>query len=239
MPLQQRSSGIDRERLAKATFLHQVKEKHKFHTSHAVLLISVGQPVHEGERLRAVIQLINKNFKSCDIAVCDVLQRHSMQITKDIDEEQAYKECLSEGRKWLERNQEYIKELQIEHNILTWEEFLLRKDFQTHIKDILDEYSNNINFKDAMQNSINDYVSRLDKRVKALDTQKAIDCCFNYLAEESAIIMKMWQERAYDYIVYPGNIPKVLEAARDKFVVFENIDLLKWVTVYVRSRSSK
>lgn len=237
MPLQQRSSSI--ENLAKATFLHQVEEKHKFHHSHAVLLISVGQPVHEGNKLRAVIELVNKNFKSCDIAVCDVLQRYSTKIIHGISEEQAYQKCLDEGKQWVARNQDSIQQLQIDHKILHWEEYLSRKDFQMHKEDILSAYNNNAEFKTAMHHSIDEYVARREKKIESLDKQMAIDSCFQYLAEESAIIMKMWQDLGYNYIIYPGEIPQALKEARAIFIGNVNKDLLKWVTVYIRSRPNK
>ncbi|MFN7097309.1 MAG: hypothetical protein ACK4PR_07100, partial [Gammaproteobacteria bacterium] len=46
--------------------------------AHGLLLVSVGQEAHEDARFDSTIQLINRSFGSCSIALYDSLQRHTM-----------------------------------------------------------------------------------------------------------------------------------------------------------------
>lgn len=224
---------------AKAVFLYQTEEKANFPGSHAVLLISVGQDVHEGSKLSAVIDLINRNFKSCDIAACDVLQRHSMQITDLSPIEDIYKKSSIAGSDWIARNNKHLQQLIIPNKIFSWEEYLLRPDFLIYRENIIIAYNEDSLFKQAMNETIDDFINRYERRFISFDKERAFNCCFNYLVEECAILMLMWQKSGYNYIIYPGNMPKTLSATRDKFVAPVNPHLLKWVTVYVRNKIRK
>lgn len=221
---------------AKATFLYQAQERSNFPLARTVLLVSVGQEVHEGKKLGATLELVSKNFKSCDVIVCDVLQRHTMQISDFSPAKIVYEKSKLAGKYWIERNLEHLQRLKIPYRIFFWEEFLSRSAFSVFREKIMLAYQGDATFKTAMDDTINDFVTRYERRLLEIDRERAFTCCLNYLIEESAIIMLMWQAQQYHYIVYPGKMPKVLGAARNKFVLPNNPDILKWVTVYVRSR---
>lgn len=232
MPLE----NIDLHKKAKATFLYQTEEKRNFPYSKAVLLISVGQPNHEGARLEATIKLINDNFQSCDVAVCDTLQRHTMQMGGLSSLEEAYINSIIEGKKWVERNKKHLMSLKILKEIFFWDKYLTSDDF-LHCKDkIIDAYQNNESFKSAMHITIEEFVKRYERRSTGINREKLQEYCFNYLTEECAVMMLMWPKCEYNYIIYPGNMPKVLAAARNKFVVPYHPNLLKWTQIYIRSK---
>ncbi|OJX10430.1 MAG: hypothetical protein BGO77_02325 [Caedibacter sp. 37-49] len=221
---------------AKATFLYQTEEKSNFPHSKAVLLISVGQANHEGARLEATIKLINDNFQSCDVAVCDTLQRHTIQMSELSSPEEAYTKSMIEGKQWVKRNKKHLMLLNVPNEIFFWDKYLKSKDF-LHCKDkIVHAYQNDEIFKSSMHVTIEEFVRRYERRSTGVNREKLEEYCFNYLTEECAIMMLMWPKCEYNYIIYPGNMPKVLATARDKFVFPYNPNLLKWTQVYIRSK---
>lgn len=224
---------------AKATFLHQTQEKHKFNNSNALLLVSIGQMIYEGPKLSAVIKLVSENFLTCDIAVCDVLQRHTMQISDFSTQESIYEKSKLIGENWIDRNNESLKSLKIPGVIFRWEKYLLNQDFSVLKEQVIAAYKQNESFKQAMDDTIEEFIKRYQRRLIVIDKERAFNCCFNYLVEETTIIMLMLKDCEYHYIVHPGEMPKILHAAREKFVVPYNSELLKWATIYVRSRTNK
>ena len=85
-----------------------------FKNSACVLTISVGQKNHESHKLHAAIDAVNKSFNSCIIMLCDTLQRHTLKIQSDKDENQLYGESLIAGDDWLTRNNLFLSKLTIE-----------------------------------------------------------------------------------------------------------------------------
>lgn len=224
---------------AKATFLHQTQERHKFINSNALLLISIGQMIYEGPKLAAVIKLVSENFLTCDIAVCDVLQRHTMQINDFSSIENIYEKSKLLGESWINRNQESLNSLKIPGVTFRWEKYLLNQDFSILKEQVIAAYKQEESFKQAMNDTIGEFIKRYERRLITIDKERAFNCCFNYLVEESTIIMLMLKECRYNYIVHPGEMPKILHAAREKFVVPYDSELLKWATIYVRSRTNR
>ena len=70
------------------------------------LLISVGQPYHEGGKLKAVVEWINRNpsIREVHVSVNDFLQRHNL-IAAGVAEGRAGEIALAEGALWIARNQ--------------------------------------------------------------------------------------------------------------------------------------
>lgn len=48
-----------------------------------LITISVGQIVHEGEKFKAVLELVNNSFKKCTIAVCDTLNIYKYRLEQN------------------------------------------------------------------------------------------------------------------------------------------------------------
>lgn len=231
------SQTIDSKQGAKVTFIRAQQEKMYLRDSKAVLLISIGRPAHEGVKFAATIDMINKTFAACDIAVCDSLQRHTMRMYEDLPKEELYKKSNQEGEKWIERNNVSLKSIKITHEIFRWDKYLLNNHFNKY-KAIIDlAYKENSKFAAAIHETIDEFIERPSHPQHLIDKEKAIESCREYLIEECAIIMLMWISRGYNYIVYPGEINKALAAARSNFVKPVSSNLLKWLGVYVRTRS--
>jgi len=223
---------------AKVTFLRAQQEKIYLPGSRAVLLISVGQPVHEGAKLAATIDMVNRTFSSCDVAVCDSLQRHTIGMHEYLPKETLYINANIEGEKWIKRNDASLKAIKIPHEIFRWDKYLLDNNFNRHLEAINLAYKKSNDFASAIHKTIDEFVARHERHFTIDNKEEAINCCFNYLVEECAIIMLMWPCRKYNYIVYPGEINKALEVARCQFVAPIYSNLLKWLGVYVRTRNS-
>ncbi len=79
------------------------EQKEQFKNMQCMLLISVGQESHEGERFEKTIDLINSSFESCTILLYDSLQRYSMSLnsTRNFTEFLYLKLCsISSEKVW-------------------------------------------------------------------------------------------------------------------------------------------
>ena len=61
-----------------------IAQKKKFKDSCCLITISVGNGQHEALKFKSTLELVNKTFKSCIIAVCDTLQRYTYAITRPL-----------------------------------------------------------------------------------------------------------------------------------------------------------
>ena len=101
------------------------QQKKEFKDAKCVLLISVGQQYHEGEKFNSSIKLVNKHFSFCNILVGDTLQRHTLRINHpDISVSDSYYLAKNSGEMWIERNMQYISTLTIPHKISRWDEWI-------------------------------------------------------------------------------------------------------------------
>lgn len=209
-------------------------EKNQFHHSHCCLAISVGQPYHEGERLRAAIDYINENFAQCTIALGDTLQRHN--IEPSLAETETYQLALKAGDDWLERNTHYIQALTIPYKIDRWDTWLNTADYRASHALVYAAYENDSNFRAGFHKTIDQFVNRLRNR-NDLNEQKLREVAQNSLAfllEESTIIMLLWQREGYNYIAYPGAMIDALAVTYKKFVAPYQDHLVKWLPLDFR-----
>jgi hypothetical protein len=223
-----------------ARLICDAQKKKDFSTSSAVILVSVGQRPHETEKFESTINIINNTFKSCAIAVCDSLQRHSLQLGTYYSDEEMYDISNQLGLEWISRNQHYIDRLTIPYTIFRWDDWLKRPDYLIYRQKIMDIYHSDPDFANAMHSTITNFVTRFQKRQKnKLDEEIIKKASFNYLVEECAIIMIMWQEKNYDFIVYPSESLEVMAATHAKFVLDEGLNLLNWVVIKLKKKIIK
>lgn len=190
--------------IVKASFSFcPTNDRKKFPQSHAMLLVSVGQPYHENEKLLATIKLVNRSFSKCTVVVADTLQRYNL-LPEVTSAEEAYKLSKNHGDAWLKRNQFSLSQLTIPHNFIRWDEWLAHPDYKTQSNCIDKLLESNPLFKEAIIDSIGEYLERIQKR----DKGQIIDCtaiytnCLEYLKEECAV-MCLWPEAGYHFEVYP------------------------------------
>ena len=190
----------------------------------SILLISVGQPYHESQYLQAQINLINEsNFSSCDIVVADTLQRHNYIPRYGIDI--ANKLSSDNGASWINRNNLIIEKLNIKHNIITWDFWLKHRLYEANKKEIDISYLTDLSYQASINNTVNNFLLRTGKRIENVEVNVKLNMeisdfnsCLEYVKEECAIIMPMWAELDYDFIIYPKVMTEAMQASYEKFV---------------------
>lgn len=222
-------------RKVKAYFKHAEEEKPFFKDSNAVLLISVGQPIHEGEKLRATLETINNNFKECDICVADTLQKYNYE---NYNEQKGDVEdfAAQRGAEWIERNKNFIQFLTIPHKIWRWDDFLEVPIFQQAREVLLDVYYNDESFKKDIDFTIEEYIFRCKKRNPETNVEQIYENSLEYLIEECTVYYMLWgkmKEHQYRYIIYPNVISKALKVCYEKLALSNYPNLYKWVHIKV------
>ncbi len=222
---------------AKLSYCQDKAVVQAFSQSSCVILISVGQLPHESKKLEATLKVINDNFASCAVAVCDSLQRHSLQLGTNLSDMEAYNLSNKLGEEWIERNKIALESISISYDVFRWDEWLNKEDYQKYQDIIQDSYANDLEFKSAMDITVENFTSRFQKRQQIpLDVQTIKSASLKYLIEECAIIMLMWQSRKYNYIIYPGTILPVLDKTHKKFVLPNHANLLNWIKVDFKTK---
>lgn len=201
----------DSNKLVKASFKHFDKELLTPETSHCILPISVGQPYHEGKKMEATLELVNKTFKKCTILVCDTLQRYSHFMTssgKTFEEITEF--SRNEGDKWIKRNKKYIKNLTIPCEIQRWDDWLNHKECEKYKQYIEALYNEDKQYRNSVNNSVSAYVERLNRRVMNIQYD-ASHLSMQYLKEEFAVIAFVMKNEQYNFYAYPTNIDSIKE----------------------------
>lgn len=194
-----------------------------------ILLVSVGQPYHEAEKLLATIQLINRSeFSQCTIAIADTLQRHNFP---DKSAEEAYRYSLLTGDEWLKRNDEAISQLKPAVEILRWDAVLKDPHYPSLKQQIEFSYQTNSIYRNAIEETIGLFLNRVKKRNEAVDLESLGNHCREYLLEECPIIMPLWAAQGYDFIIYPKPLTTAMAATRELFVTPYYADKTKWLSL--------
>lgn len=184
-----------------------------------IMTISVNQEYHEGEKLRAVLHSVNKQFKSCTIAVCDTLQRRSIEMLKNVSAEESYRIALQDGDEWIARHKEIIEqELQIPYQIIRWDHWLNNAKFTENSKKVNNLFASSNNYKMLVKDTVDKFWSRQEARNNNFSrSEKAITNSIEYILEESACMLQ-WLEEGYHYDIYP---PVRSEALSMAFTILE------------------
>ena len=208
------------DRIIKASFRgNNPEERKEFRQSTCLMPISVGQAIHEGNKFKAVIKLINSSFKHCTILVDDSVQRHTMGITNKLDNDSLYKLANAEGESWLARNKLSYDELTIPYDILRWDHWLHNKNFANSHELVKYQYYENSVYKAAIDANIDEFLSRHLKNFQhiKIDMQRAYRLCLDYLLEECAV-MCLWVDGAYDFEVYPSGRNLAMAATYEQLI---------------------
>jgi tRNA-dependent cyclodipeptide synthase len=212
-------------------------EKQKFADSHVVLLVSVGKPYHEGEKLQAAINFVNNKFKTCTIMVCDSLQRHTLSLTEQINIDKAYTLSLQTGERWIYESSKIYQALRIPYSLYRWDQWLKAQEYEAAKNTVDKLYTNDIQFKTAIDTSANKFISRYARRhphPNQIDYHRAYAAGTEYLKEECCVIMNIWRQYDYDFILYPGEMIDAVKMARHHFVLQRNSEKLKWLYIKFR-----
>jgi hypothetical protein len=215
----------------KAFFENSSKNIIDYENKKIILLISVGQLYHEGGKLSATIELINKSkFDSCSIVVADSLQKHNL-----IDDHSPYETSMSLGDNWLKRNKSILNELTISNQITRWDYWLKHCKYSSYRAMLQTAYNSNPAYKKAVDETIYQFIQRYIKRNPNTDStikDVLFNSCLQYLLEECAIIICLWADEGYNFIIYPKPITSALSMTYEIFVKnkYEG-NLVEWLSL--------
>ena len=220
---------------AKANFRCLAEYKSQFSSSVCSLTISIGNEAQVGEKLEAILRLINKNFSKCYLMLCDTLQRHNISKVMAASDKLEISRGL--GDLWLKENTFRFKCLNIPHRIFRWD-YWLGLDEYIHAKSLVDEaYNTDQAYRAEIDTGVFEYVERLYRRVKhkkLVDKNMLLFQSKAYLLEECAV-MFLWAEMGINFELYPALRNRAMKATHDKFFLNKGRILLP-VKVEVRSR---
>ncbi len=168
------------------------------------LEISVGQPYHEGGKLKAATDWAKENFKNKVLILGDAPQRYNMMFTQGISEDEAYKLSLKTGDEWLERNKEFLNDIKITR----WDEWKAHADYKETYKQVIKIYNTNKQFYTALQNAISEiwirrYIDKYDKKAFFAMSEE-------YLLEETSVFAVAYYTIG-GISAYPGDFLELWE----------------------------
>ena len=203
---------------------------------HPILLISVGQSYHEGAKLLATIELLNRsNFKCCTVMVADSLQRYN--FLNSLSQVEAYKLAISLGDQWIERNLSMLNQLIIPYEIIRWDCHYQQSLFYQPYKDqLIKDYFTDSKTKDAIDATINAYLARCANSISNLEYYKFYKSCFDYVLEECPILMPLWAHQGYDFIIYPKKMTRAMYITYEKFVFSHYPNKVIWLPLRFRQK---
>jgi len=200
----------------------------------ALLFISVGQAYHEGSKFLSTIRLVNNyKFKSCDIVMADTLQRHNFL---NFSPEQAQIYTRKAGDCWLKRNEIALEEFSHNYSIIRWDDLLSHENYFMLRKKIESEYKKNIEYEQAIRSNVEAYLERLKNTNPGVETGLLVDSGFKYLIEELPIVMPLWAEMGYDFIIYPKPITPAMKKTYDLFVHDNFQSKCRWIYLRFKKR---
>lgn len=224
----------------RAYFLNvPIEKKAKMLGAACLLPISIGQIYHEGERLEALVDLINKNFSSCEVVLCDSLYRHTQQLTRVVNEEESYEASIKAGDKWIEENAIHLRRLSIHSSVRRWDRWLVgQPSFQKHLRAVEFFIETQSSFRQAIEDTAEDFLRRYRNSHEIIvDGDFAKKICIDYLKEECAVVVQSWRKLGYSYLVYPQKITPAFEQLFKYCVNIYDADMLDWLTVRFKNKT--
>lgn len=208
-----------------------------FSTSSCILPISVGQKVHEGEKLEAALKLISRTFYNVTILIDDTIQWHTMKILNPIlTNAELMNEAKVLGDKWIERNSTTIQREIPEATVLRWDDFKIQKQYIRYKKEINETYQNNEFYNSQINLTITEFINRMISHGHNVEKKLAFKCCLEYLKEECAC-MRIWADSGYNFEVYPTGRNNAMKATHKLFIAPLSDKLL--ISVALRYKKKK
>jgi hypothetical protein len=205
--------------------------KSEFKTSKCSVTISVGQPVHEDDKFKAVLAAVNSSFKECTIMVCDSLQRYTLKMSSNLALEQLHATANLLGAQWLSRNLGAIKQLDINYNVIRWDDWLSSSDFSSARAQIGLLYKSSDDFRNVLTTTALTFLQRnLDKVILTKNRDVILSNSIEYLKEECAVML-LWAQSQYQFEVYPSPRNSALRFVHQHIISKINSNLVREVSV--------
>jgi hypothetical protein len=206
----------------KATFMCSKNYRTQFPDPTAQLTISVGQSMHEGERLIATVSLVNKAFSHCTIMIDDSIQWHTLSLADPQAAPDALIEAaIAAGDDYLARNKAtFARYFTIPYRIIRWRDWHGSLKWQLAIQNMQTAYDSNTVLKQAIDNNVQTFLARYEKNQAGdkYDRAHAVKMCTKYLIEECAVMETFWVELGCHYEVYPCGRNEAMSATHQLFI---------------------
>ncbi|MDX2028079.1 MAG: hypothetical protein SFW62_05540 [Alphaproteobacteria bacterium] len=181
------------------------------------LLISVGQPYHEGPKFAAVVAwLRQQQRKTVHVAVNDTLQRWN-SVAEGVDEKRAFADAELAGQKWIGSHADILASFQTVSASLTtpsvsvtrWREWLEHPGYaaaKACVDEIVSDTRNGLS--DILKRDSANILKRREKTVS--NREKFLVCSGEYIREEIAVLALQHADKPRADI-YPGTMLKSIE----------------------------
>jgi tRNA-dependent cyclodipeptide synthase len=200
----------------------------------ALLFVSVGQEYHEKGKFLATIELLNKYpFASCDIVMADTLQRHNHRGRLG---DESWKYSKKAGDQWLVRSEFALNSFNLPHKIIRWDELLNHHDYAALKEQIDKSYNENAVYQEAIHSNVMTYIERLQLLNPITDKETLFKNGLEYLIEECPIVMPLWAQMGYDFIIYPKPLTPGMRMTRDLFVADKYPGKCQWLFLRFKKR---
>lgn len=170
------------------------------------LMISVGQPYHEGGKLRAVVDWINRNpgITEVHVSVNDLLQRHNA-IAEGATPEQATAASLLAGAHWMERNEGILAAMRPLRITTRWQDWTERAEFAEAHTALLRYADRDPAFREAIEADARALAERKIKRGESVANYAVlVEHSRDYITEEVAVFALQSRDLPAAE-VYPGS----------------------------------
>ena len=174
------------------------------------LLVSVGQDYHNGSKLEAVVDWINKNptVDMVQIAVNDLLQGWNY-LANGTGGGKAFRDAEKKGGEWLYQHNALLGSFKSASvSVTRWGMWLEHDGYATTQKRLAEILENPENGLSGSINSASEEI--LARRLKRMDVpnpQRFLDCSREFIKEELVVLALMHKEPPLNMAdVYPGSI---------------------------------
>jgi hypothetical protein len=207
----------------KATFMGSKAYREQFKEPKAQLTISVGQSIHEGERLIATVKLVNKSFHACTIMIDDAIQWYTLAISapQHLSREELLQTAIQAGNAYLARNMPlFVEHLTIPYQVIRWRDWHGIEEWQQAIDTMQVAYRTNRVLKQAIDQNVQTFLTRYERNKAGsnYDQDRAIELCINYLIEECAVMRTFWPKLGCHFEVYPSGRNEAMTATHKLFI---------------------
>jgi tRNA-dependent cyclodipeptide synthase len=170
------------------------------------LMISVGQPYHEGRKLQAVVDWLNRNteIREVHVSVNDLLQRHNY-MADGMSEREASAAAVAEGTLWIERNADTLSGIKATASITRWAEWLGHPDFPPTSNALAAYADADALLEEALHADAHTLADRRTKRGEAVPNyDRLVAHSHDYVGEELPVFAIQCRELPAAE-VYPGS----------------------------------
>jgi len=221
---------------AKVRFRASQSEKSKFHLSSCILTISLGNPNQYGYKFRATLLKAIQTFKSVNIMLADSLQAHNIRAERNTSLEDGRYVARVLGDEWIIEHRKHIP-MHIYHKIIRYDHLLSSPNFEGAKKMIDNLYNHDKSFRESVKVESQKFAThKIKNHGYSRDQLEALTIASqNYILEECCALIVLG-ELNFNYEVYPSRRIAPMEIVYDNLVCPYNAQLLKEVTLEIKTK---